>query len=45
MQALTLSDEMREKFGNKWLKLNEWFRLQLDVIPEKFAPFLSVDDI
>ncbi|MCA8304173.1 hypothetical protein LGN24_22050 [Burkholderia seminalis] len=45
MHGLTLSDEMREKFSDKWLELNEWFRQQLDVIPQKFTPFLSVDDI
>lgn len=45
MEALTLSEEARQKFSDKWLELNEWFQKQLDVIPEKFAPFLSIDDM
>lgn len=45
MQGPPLSEEWREKFANKWTGLNEWFQQQLNVIPEKFAPFLSVDDI
>ncbi|WP_175022574.1 MULTISPECIES: hypothetical protein [Burkholderia] len=45
MEALTLSDEVRQKFSDKWLELNEWFQKQLDVIPEKFSPFLSIDDM
>ncbi|MEF9443985.1 hypothetical protein OWS73_37010 [Burkholderia sp. 1B3(2022)] len=45
MQALVLSDESRQKFSDKWLELNEWFQKQLDVIPEKFSPFLSIDDM
>lgn len=45
MQALALSEESRQKYSDKWLELTEWFQAQLDVIPEMFAPFLSVDDI
>ncbi|MBR7924600.1 hypothetical protein QZM26_21615 [Burkholderia multivorans] len=45
MQSLVLTEEWRKKFAEKWAELNEWFQQQLDVIPERFAPFLSVDDI
>ncbi|WP_333988734.1 hypothetical protein [Burkholderia cepacia] len=45
MEALTLTEDARQKFSDKWLELNEWFQKQLDVIPEKFSPFLSIDDM
>ena len=45
MQSLALTDEWRKKHADKWLELTEWFQQQLNVIPDKFAPFLSVEDI
>jgi hypothetical protein len=45
MEASNLTDEKRVEYGDKWLEFETWFQKQLDVIPEKFAPFLSVDDI
>ncbi|RQU40504.1 hypothetical protein DF142_18335 [Burkholderia cenocepacia] len=45
MESTIHPEESRKKFSDKWLELNEWFRQQLDVIPEKFSPFLSIDDM
>ena len=40
-----ISDEERVKHGDEVADLIIWFKDQIEVIPEKFAPFLSVDDI
>jgi 2-succinyl-5-enolpyruvyl-6-hydroxy-3-cyclohexene-1-carboxylate synthase len=45
MQSLALTEEWRKKYADKWLELTEWLQQQLTVIPDKFAPFLSVEDI
>lgn len=40
-----ISDEDRVKQGDEMSNLIIWFNDQIEVIPEKFAPFLSVNDI
>lgn len=45
MQSLVMTEEWRTKHSDRWLELTEWFQAQIREIPEKFAPFLSVDDI
>jgi hypothetical protein len=40
-----ISDEDRVKHADELSNLVIWFNDQIEVIPEKFAPFLSVDDI
>ncbi|MFA8389736.1 hypothetical protein ACEPUD_06360 [Burkholderia ubonensis] len=45
MEMPLLSEAKREEVGNKWIEIQTWFQAQFDVLPEKFGPFLSVDDI
>jgi len=45
LAAVGISDEDRIKHGDELSKLIIWFKDQIEVIPEKFAPFLSADDI
>jgi hypothetical protein len=40
-----ITDEERVKLGDELSELVIWFNDQLEVIPEKFEPFLSVKDI
>ena len=44
-EGRSLTDEKRVEYGDKWADFETWFQQQMDMIPEKFAPFLSVDDI
>jgi hypothetical protein len=43
--TVTNTDERRVELGKEIAELTEWYREQFNVIPEKFAPFLVVDDI
>lgn len=45
LERPTITDEQREKYGDHVTEITEWFQQQLEVIPEKFGPFLSVKDI
>lgn len=45
LQGLSITDEQPAEYGDRFTQITEWFQQQLEVIPEKFAPFLSVDDI
>ena len=45
MQTPTLTDAKRAEYADRWTEMETWFQDQLKVIPDRFAPFLSVDEI
>jgi hypothetical protein len=45
LERVSIPDQERTEYGDRLVEMTEWFQKQLDVIPEKFTPFLSVDDI
>lgn len=44
LENVSITDQQRIEYGDRLTEMTEWFQKQLDVIPEKFVPFLSVDD-
>lgn len=45
LENISITDQQRVDYGDRLTEMTEWFQKQLEVIPEKFAPFLSVDDL
>jgi hypothetical protein len=45
LESPTMPESKREALANKWTGLQRWFNDQFKAIPDKFAPFLSVDDL
>jgi hypothetical protein len=41
----SITDDQRAQYADRIGEITKWFEQQLDVIPERFAPFLSVRDI
>lgn len=41
----SITDHQRAQYADRIGEITKWFEQQLDVIPERFAPFLSVKDI
>ncbi|WP_321927586.1 hypothetical protein [Paraburkholderia guartelaensis] len=45
LQTPLLTDAKREELGSELTNVHAWFHDQWKIIPEKFAPYLAVDDI
>jgi hypothetical protein len=39
------TEDERHATADHWQMLQEWFHEQLKVLPEKFAPYLTVEDL
>ncbi len=44
-KAPSIKDEQWAKYEDRITEITKWFQQQLEVIPERFGPFLSVKDI
>lgn len=39
------TDEQRARLADKWGEIHQWFQEQPDVLPVKFTPYLSVEEL